>query len=419
MIIIGVFTISKENLFPGWWAIIPTFGAALIISAGTKAWINRTVLSNRVLVWFGLISFPLYLWHWPLLSFAHILENGLPSREIRIVAIVMSILLAWLTYKIIEKPIRLGMHNRIKIITLVTIMVIVGYIGNYSFQHNGLIFRNALKKTEVINPLINDYPHKPFHNQICSNIFPQFEQFNACLISKNKNPDVLIVGDSHSNQYYQSLAKKLPNHTVMNISHWRCLPFSSKPLQQSNNCINNQNTLIDFILANDSIKTIIVTGFWSYLASGDFKYSGNFRTPIDLKQEEAISFQKNGNYFFSKISNINKDIIFIYDIPDLDFDIKSCFISRPFVFSKETIKSTCALNKNEYEKRYAVYNKLIQSILNDYPKINIYNPKNLLCDDINCWAIHNGQPLYYNGDHLTLFGTDFVIDDFLKKYPIR
>ncbi|MBX9837523.1 MAG: acyltransferase [Silvanigrellaceae bacterium] len=208
MIIIGVFTISKENLFPGWWAIIPTFGAALIISAGTKAWINRTVLSNRVLVWFGLISFPLYLWHWPLLSFAHILENGLPSREIRIVAIVMSILLAWLTYKIIEKPIRLGMHNRIKTITLVTIMVIVGYIGNYSFQHNGLIFRNALKKTEVINPLINDYPHKPFHNQICSNIFPQFEQFNACLISKNKNPDVLIVGDSHSNQYYQSLAKK-------------------------------------------------------------------------------------------------------------------------------------------------------------------------------------------------------------------
>ena len=50
-----------------------------MIAAGSRAWLNRFVLSNRFLVWIGLISFPLYLWHWPLLSFARIMQNETPS----------------------------------------------------------------------------------------------------------------------------------------------------------------------------------------------------------------------------------------------------------------------------------------------------------------------------------------------------
>ena len=67
---VAVLLVTKERLFPGWWALLPTVGAYLIISAGQHAWLNRTVLSHRLVVWFGLISYPLYLWHWPLLSFA-------------------------------------------------------------------------------------------------------------------------------------------------------------------------------------------------------------------------------------------------------------------------------------------------------------------------------------------------------------
>lgn len=83
LVAIGVLVITKEKHFPGLWAVLPTLGAVLIISAGAQAWLNRVVLSNRVLVWFGLISFPLYLWHCPLLSFARIVESQTPSREIR------------------------------------------------------------------------------------------------------------------------------------------------------------------------------------------------------------------------------------------------------------------------------------------------------------------------------------------------
>ena len=81
------------------------------------------------LVWFGLISFPLYLWHWPLLSFARIVESETPSRNIRIAAVLISVLLAWLTYKFIEKPVRFGKFGSVKTIVLAVLMTIVGFSG--------------------------------------------------------------------------------------------------------------------------------------------------------------------------------------------------------------------------------------------------------------------------------------------------
>ncbi len=103
----GFWSITKEVSFPGMWAVIPVLGAVFIILAGPQAWINRTILSNKIAVWFGLISFPLYLWHWPLLSFARIVEGETPSRNILIAAVLISVILAWLTYRLVERPIRL------------------------------------------------------------------------------------------------------------------------------------------------------------------------------------------------------------------------------------------------------------------------------------------------------------------------
>jgi peptidoglycan/LPS O-acetylase OafA/YrhL len=68
LLIVSFILMTDKSLFPGWWALLPVVGTVLVIAAGPLTWINRHVFSFRVLVWFGLISFPLYLWHWPLLS---------------------------------------------------------------------------------------------------------------------------------------------------------------------------------------------------------------------------------------------------------------------------------------------------------------------------------------------------------------
>lgn len=130
LLVYGFAIIAKDFYFPGVWALVPVFAALLIISAGPAAWINRRILSTKLLVLFGLISYPLYLWHWPLLSFAQIIENGTPSRNIRIVTVVISIVLAWLTMKLIEKPFRFGKKNTgLKVATLSGLMFMIGVSG--------------------------------------------------------------------------------------------------------------------------------------------------------------------------------------------------------------------------------------------------------------------------------------------------
>jgi len=68
----GIALLSAGRAFPGWWALAPVVGSSLLIAAGPAAWINRRLLSNPVMVYIGLISYPLYLWHWPLLVYARI-----------------------------------------------------------------------------------------------------------------------------------------------------------------------------------------------------------------------------------------------------------------------------------------------------------------------------------------------------------
>ncbi len=100
LIAAAILLLNRDRTFPGWWALMPTAGSVLLIAAGPSAWINRTVLRNPAMVLVGLISYPLYLWHWPLLSFARILTT--PTAPLKFALILTSILLAWATWKYLE-----------------------------------------------------------------------------------------------------------------------------------------------------------------------------------------------------------------------------------------------------------------------------------------------------------------------------
>src|SRR6185437_14604375 len=80
LVLLGIafFAIHASSAFPGWWVLLPTIGAALVIWAGQTAWVNARILANPGMVFIGLISYPLYIWHWPLLVLLRILGNGEP-----------------------------------------------------------------------------------------------------------------------------------------------------------------------------------------------------------------------------------------------------------------------------------------------------------------------------------------------------
>jgi peptidoglycan/LPS O-acetylase OafA/YrhL len=205
----GVLLTSKSP-FPGWNAVPPTMGAGLVIWAGKDAWTNRTLLSNRMLVFFGLISYPLYLWHWPLLAFPRVIEEDDPSRIVRLAAVAVAIMLAWLTYFIIERGVRKSANNLVAT-ALCAASIVVGATGYLVFRLDGLPLRYPVELQSLLRP-------------IAASAGSNREGVAAhhCFLSPGENfayytPDcveaepahaalVILWGDSHSSAIYPGLA---------------------------------------------------------------------------------------------------------------------------------------------------------------------------------------------------------------------
>jgi len=111
-IIASAVLFTADMRFPGWLALLPVAGTAALIASGPDAIFNRTILSHRTAVWIGLISYPLYLWHWPLISFSYVIRGKPPTILLATAMVIASVLLAWMTYRFIELPIRFGSNRR-------------------------------------------------------------------------------------------------------------------------------------------------------------------------------------------------------------------------------------------------------------------------------------------------------------------
>jgi peptidoglycan/LPS O-acetylase OafA/YrhL len=141
-LIASVALFTPEIRFPGWAALVPAAGTMALIVAGPEAGVNRAVLSSRTAVSIGLISYPLYLWHWPLISYAYIIRAGRPPTHLMAVALVgASFLLAWITYRFVEYPIRFGVHRRLRTQIVIGCMVALGACGLAIWTDGGVAER--------------------------------------------------------------------------------------------------------------------------------------------------------------------------------------------------------------------------------------------------------------------------------------
>lgn len=253
LIAIAILSVNKASLFPGWWALLPTTGAFLVISARPTALVNRYVLSNRVLVGIGLISYPLYLWHWAILSFLRITESGLPSVEMRIEAIIASIFLAWLTYWAIEKPIRFQLAGNWRAVVLCVLLTLIGFIGFNTYQRNGLSFRMM-----KISPELTGFkPNIAVEWRLNKCFLEDTDKFSdICL--EHKKPLVFLWGDSHAAALYPGLINQQSNYQfgIAQYTAAGCKPLVGKSVPDEKYCkaINDKNIALiekiqpDFVL---------------------------------------------------------------------------------------------------------------------------------------------------------------------------
>lgn len=139
-IIFSVFSYSLATPYPGFAALLPTLGTSLVIGAGSETWIARNILSKKILVFVGLISYPLYLWHWPLLSLARIIEGQTPSTITRATLVLISFALAYATFQFVEKPLKAVTFRAKQLAVAMICLVAVGLGGLSIYLTNG--FKN-------------------------------------------------------------------------------------------------------------------------------------------------------------------------------------------------------------------------------------------------------------------------------------
>ncbi|WP_201782586.1 acyltransferase family protein [Pseudomonas sp. Leaf48] len=252
---------TKNNQFPGWWALLPTIGAALIIAAGPFAWINKTVLSNRLLVWFGLISFPLYLWHWPLLTFARIMNSETPSAAIRLAAVIASVFLAWLTYRFVEKPIRYRVNPRRAVAMLSIALIGVGLAGYATLKFEGLPSRFPAD-IEGIADFKYEFLTDARNPECWIGVAAPYDGFaGKCLTEAGNKPGegILIWGDSHAARLYPGIAAVIGDKTkVLQATRSSCPPI----LDFSDAICTASNNYILSTIKKSQPHTVILFGAW-------------------------------------------------------------------------------------------------------------------------------------------------------------
>lgn len=270
LIVTSMVALVPTSLFPGWRALVPTFGTAILIATGPSTPIGR-LLSIRPLVAIGLISYPLYLWHWPLLSFASI--AGVKLTPLAATAIVgIALLLAWLTYRFIETPIRSGASIKFRRYApafLAVLLLGTGMLGMATQWSNGLAFRFSKVQIELADFHFDQYQA---YRGLPGGCFLALEQAETafgkdCVPQQPDRPLVALWGDSHAAQLYPGL-ETLQTETgiflLAQLTASACPPILEVDLPLSPHCRAINDFVIRKITEMRPKIAVLAASWWAY-----------------------------------------------------------------------------------------------------------------------------------------------------------
>jgi len=238
VMIAAIFLLDEAQPFPGWRALVPTLGCALVLAHPGGAWSGK-FLSARPAQWLGLISYPLYLWHWPLLSYAYLRYGGAAPLALRLALAGCAIVLAVVTYRLLERPVsaRFRQNRWMVTATLVGALVACGLIGMLTRALKGFPSRYPPQVAAIF-----DFPRSGFRERIyragscfddnrddrvdAESITQRFAAA-ACDTPKDPNkPTILLLGDSHGAHLYTGLKTVFEEKAnILQINASYCVPL--------------------------------------------------------------------------------------------------------------------------------------------------------------------------------------------------
>jgi peptidoglycan/LPS O-acetylase OafA/YrhL len=411
MIVASVALYGPTTVFPGIAALLPCAGTALVLYGGlddrTQPSIYR-VLSMRPLVFIGLISYSLYLWHWPIFVFStYNLERDLVVQE-TIGLIALSFAIAAVSWRFVEKPFRRlgGVASRRFIFAqaaAATVLFAVSGIAIYAT--NGVPQRFAPDVQALLAPKTEN------RSALCNS--GQAEQTDVgplCRIGRPNGPITFIIwGDSHGRAISPAIDRAANR---LGYSGWigtlaGCPPFIGSP--NHDNCAEHNGEMLKF-LQRANIDTVFLVAHWTAYAERSYYDNGKLimLDPIKDDASRELALEEDHRVFARSIRTTantlranGKRVVIVGQVPEIRVDVPTTLAKSRMHGLPEDLGPTLA----EFKAR----NKTVLDTLTSLEgEVELVFPHEALCAGPRCEVVRDGHPLYIDGTHLHRFGAELL-----------
>jgi peptidoglycan/LPS O-acetylase OafA/YrhL len=412
LIFISAIFLRQKN-WPGFAGLLPVLGACAIIFCGKNTVLNKKIYSNKIIVYFGLISYPLYLWHWPFLYFLNVIEgqeyqdcNNFANLSIKMLLILISGLLAAITYKFIEKPIRFNSNYKKYVFALLLSMGIITLLGFIIYITSGTFGRPHVKNLRGIKFQLETYPEtneealKYINKELCQNL-------ELCVYSgTNYSKTIAIIGDSHATSTYHGFEKYGKIYQFNTLLLHRYIPtyeeWNNDAGWSTRQLYKNQ-IITDILLEKTDISiVIIVLRGYAHLINRD-----NTKL-IDRPSIDFNKFKQSLQQTIDTLSKNNKKIYIFTGNPELPVDTVT-IVGKPILNIRKELKG---FYRDSLTKYHGIYNQLL-SELHDATIIDVVP---IFCPKTECYAFDDsGIPYYADDDHLSFAGSEFQAEGIFRN----
>jgi peptidoglycan/LPS O-acetylase OafA/YrhL len=409
-IVISIWCSLSADSLPGMVNVVAVLGSVMLIGAGRQAIINQWCLSHRYMVWIGLISYPLYLWHWPVLSFFKITEYGQLSLMKTIAACLFSFVLAVITYYWAESPIRKSNHPR-KIHYLCLLMISIFVLSLTIYYQNGL------PKRYVKNSLSLMQTNKDRKvDQACKALlFKEIGNVDYCrLHDVGSHETVVLYGDSHAYSLFYGFSKQFEKQGVNTLMlSWGGCPLlpnvtlGHDPKHHAE-CLAHTQQAFKWVAKNASIKKVIIaTRGAVYITGTGYGVAESRMRKLNIQSTDANNtdspqqlFKDSYQELIHAFNQAGKQVYVVTENPELGIDASYC-IPRP-VSMHEPVNCNQALSSVlERQQSY-------REVIGQLKGATVIDSLNYFCEDNLCKTFDNGVLLYSDDDHLSMHGSVYL-----------
>lgn len=393
-IVLPIVLLTDSSAFPGLAALAPVLGTCALIMANKQ---HRTfvgqVLSHPVLVWVGLISYSLYLWHWPLIVLAKQFLNG-PLQTVHINGIIIAtFVLAAATYYFVETPFRTRqlLPKTWQIFTFAIVSIIfLGSVGVYITKENGLPLRatEAAQEVAIANADRNPREYECFRNS-----FQQiFGKSSPCIIgdmSSALSPSYVLWGDSHANATmpaFEAAGRETRRQGAM-FATGGCPPLiTNTPFNKDPQCTTQNQKAIDYI-AEHNIPTVFIVASWL----NEYPHQDRSGTTTAY---EALKNTINA-------LPTTTQVIFTYRIPGQpDFDVRALFYEA----IETNVAPSSHVTKEDYINDTASSRDAIKQLAMEKSNVSYIDSTSIFCPLTTCSILNDNYIIYTDGNHLNATG---------------